>query len=145
MKKIPFLILSLFLIAGIKCQAQFGYTPYETVNQLKISTKWGKAKDEDGVRKSALLLAFDNRNDFAVQYSFEVLLYYEGILKESARMEDLCLGALRSNMGRLNGIYFIPQNFTEEQIKNSDFNFELDILEVVPIEECIDDQEEDSE
>lgn len=143
MKKIIIIIL-LFLYYGFDSAAQFGYSHYQTVNNLKLSTKWGKARDEDGNRKSAILLAFDNKNDYAVKYSFEILLYYEGILRENGIMDNLCLDGLKSNMGKLNGIYFIPKNFTEEQLKSTDFKFEIDITEVEEIENCdnISDDEE---
>lgn len=135
MKK-TLVILFLFLCFGFESSAQFGYTHYQTVNNLKLSTKWGKAKDEEGNRKPAILLAFDNKNDYAVKYSFEILLYYEGILRENGLMDNLCLDGLKSNMGKLNGIYFIPKNFTEEQLKSSDFKFEIEILEVEQIDSC---------
>lgn len=138
MKKTFLIVFVLFLFSSCKSSAQFGYTPYQTVNNLKVSTKWGKAKDEDGIRKQAILLAFDNKNDYAVEYSFEILLYYEGILRENGTMEDFCLDGLKSNMGKLNGIYFIPKNFTEEQLKSSDFKFEINMLEVEQIDSCDD-------
>lgn len=142
MKKHFFLLFAVLTLTGIQAYAQIGYTAYQTVNGLKVSTKWAKARDESGAKKPALLLAFENTNDFPVSYSFDILLYYEGVLRENGRMEDLCLGALRSNMGKLNGIFFIPENFTEDQLKNSDFKFEIDNLEVEKIEECTKDEEE---
>lgn len=142
MKKYFFLLFAALTLTGIQGYAQFGYTQYQIVDGLKVSTKWGKARDESGTRKPALLLAFENTNDFQVAYSFDILLYYEGILRENGRMEDLCLDALKSNVGKLNGIYFIPENFTEDQLKHTDFNFEIDNLEVDKIENCVDNEEE---
>lgn len=142
MKKHFFLLFAALIIAGIQGYAQFGYTQYQTVDGLKVSTKWGKAKDESGTRKRALLMAFENTNDFPVAYSFDILLYYEGLLRENGRMEDICLDGLKSNVGKLNGIYFIPENFTEDQLKSADFNFEIDNLQVEKIEDCTDSEEE---
>ena len=142
MKKHLFLIFAALTLAGIQGYGQFGYTQYQIVDGLKVSTKWGKARDDSGTKKTALLLAFENTNNFPVAYSFDILLYYEGILRENGRMEDFCLDGLKSNVGKLNGIYFIPENFTEDQLKNADFTFEIDNLEVVKIEGCMDDEEE---
>ena len=142
MKKHFFLLFTILVFTGTQGYAQFGYTQYQSVDGLKISTKWGKARDESGTKRPALLMAFENTNNFPVAYSFDILLYYEGILRENGRMEDLCLDALKSNIGKLNGIYFIPENFTEDQLKNADFNFEIDNLEVEKIENCMNIEEE---
>jgi len=142
MKKYVFLLFLALTFAGIQGYAQFGYTQYQIVDGLKVSTKWGKARDESGTRKPALLLAFENTNNFPVAYSFDILLYYEGILRENGRMENLCLDALKSNVGRLNGIFFIPENFTEEQLNNSDFKFVIDDLEVEKVDHCSEIEEE---
>ena len=142
MKKHFLVLLTILLLSGIEAYAQFGYTQYQIVDGLKVSTKWGKARDESGSRKPALLLAFENTNSFPITYSFDILLYYEGVLRENGTMEDLCLDALKSNTGKLNGIYFIPENFTEDQLKNSDFNFEIDNLVVEQVSQCADSEEE---
>lgn len=116
--------------------AQFGYTEYQKVDGLQISTKWAKARDTDGERKPALLLATENTNDHAVAFSFDLLFYYEGILRETGRVENQCLEGLTSRTGRLNGIYFIPQNFSPEQLKRPDFMFKIENIEVKQIETC---------
>ena len=136
--------LILFIIAitsGINGYSQFGYTAYQKVDGLNVSTKWGKARDVDGIRKPALLLAFENTNNYPVSYSFDILLYYEGVLRENGRIEDVCLDGLKSSIGKLNGIYFIPQKFTEEQLKNSDFKFVIEDLLVQPIAQCVEPEE----
>lgn len=143
MKKHFFLIFAALTLAGVQGYAQFGYTQYQVVNGLKVSTKWGKARDESGTKKPALLLAFENTNNYPISYSFDIVLYYEGLLRENGQMEDLCLDALKSNVGKLNGIYFIPENFTEDQLKNSDFNFEIDNIQVDKISDCLDPEEEE--
>jgi len=136
MKKYFLLIIACITLSGIDGYAQLGYSEYQTVDGLKVFTKWGKARDESGERKPALLLAFENTNSYPVAYSFDILLYYEGIMRENGSISDQCLDGLKSNVGRLNGIYFIPNNFTEEQLNSSDFNFEIDNIEVNKTENC---------
>lgn len=134
MKHLIFFLLAITF--GINGYSQIGYTAYQKVDGLNVSTKWGKARDADGTKKPALLLAFENTNNYPVSYSFDILLYYEGILRENGRIEDVCLDGLKSNVGKLNGIYFIPEKFTEEQLKNSDFNFVLEEIQVEKIDQC---------
>jgi len=136
-------VTALLCFTYVNASAQFGYEPYIAENGLKISTKWGKAKDADGERKTALLIGVENTNKYAVDYAYTINLYYEGMLRETGRMEDMCIVGLKSNIGKLNGIYFIPQKFTEQQLKNSDFNFTLEDIEVTETEGCSEDAEEE--
>lgn len=87
------------------------------------------------------MLAFENTNNYPVSYSFDILLYYEGVLRENGRIEDVCLDGLKSSVGKLNGIFFIPQKFTAEQLKNSDFNFVIEDIVVEKIDQCVDEEE----
>jgi hypothetical protein len=133
------IIFSLALVAiTISCSAQRSYTQYQKVNGLEISTKWGQAKNAEGVKKDALLLKVENTGDKAVTLAMDINLYYEGILRESGRIEGECIPALKSRVGKLNGIYFVPENFTSEQLENSNFNFTLDEIEVEEVETCED-------
>jgi len=72
MKKL-FLLLGLTLALTFQGVAQFGYDEYIRKDGLKISTKWSKAKNEEGEKKPALLFAIENINEYDVEYSFEIL------------------------------------------------------------------------
>jgi len=135
MKKL-FLLLGLTLALTFQGVAQFGYDEYIRKDGLKISTKWSKAKNEEGEKKPALLFAIENVNEYDVEYSFEILFYYEGLLKENGAIEAECLQGMKSQIGKLNGIYFIPEKFTTQQLKSSDFNFEIESLMVEKTESC---------
>jgi hypothetical protein len=119
------------------CSAQ-RYVQYQKVEGLEISTKWGTAKNAEGEKKDALLLKVENTADQAVALSMDINLYYEGVLRESGRIEGECIPGLKSRVGKLNGIYFIPENFTSEQLQNSNFNFSLDEIEVEEVDGCED-------
>ena len=140
MKRIA-LTLFIGLFIGGSAVAQLGYEPYVTESGLKVSTKWGKAKDEDGTRKPALMIGIVNDNPYAVTYAYTINLYYEGILRETGRMEALCILGQKSNIGKINGVFFIPKKFTEAQLQSSDFNFTIDSIDVEQVENC---QEEEN-
>jgi hypothetical protein len=126
------LTVAIFTIASY---AQ-GYEEYQKVNGLEISTKWGTAKNAAGERKDALMLKVENDSEKSLSLSFDVNLYYEGILRETGRIEGECIPALKSRIGKLNGIYFIPEKFTSEQLKTTSFSFSLDEIEVDEVEDC---------
>jgi len=130
------IIVLIAVVLGSPALAQFGYDQYVKKEGVSISTKWGSAKNEAGEKKKALLFKVKNENEFDVQYNMEVLFYYEGILRERGIIDKQCLSAGRSSMGKLNGQYFIPTEFTEEQLTNPNFNFEIESIEVEEIENC---------
>jgi len=130
------IIAFITLFAGFETYAQFGYEQYVEKEGINISTKWGSAKNEAGEKKKALLFKVKNENDFDAQYSMEILFYYEGILRERGIIDEQCLSAGRSSMGKLNGQYFIPTQFTEDQLSNPSFNFEIESIEVEEVDVC---------
>lgn len=121
--------------------AQRGYTEQIRQDGLKIATKWGKAKDEQGERRTALLIAVENTNPHALEYGFNIRFYYEGRLRETGVIPTSCIEGLKSKVGKLTGTYFIPAEFSEEQLQSPDFGFELDGIEVERTEGCAVDKE----
>ena len=130
-------LIFLFGLFTIDSFGQPGYTQIEKKDGLKISKKWAKARDESGEKRSALLLALDNTNEHSMSFSIEMRFYYEGILKETGMIEDMCLSAKKSSIGRLNGLYFIPEKFTDQQLNSSDFNLEVDLVSIEKVEGCV--------
>ncbi len=132
------LIIAAFVSTSAACFGQKGYTQYIKQDGLRMATKWAKAKDADGAVKPALLIAIENTNKEPVAFSYTINLYYEGMLRETASMSEECIVGLKSRIGKLNGIYFIPQKFTPEQLKSSDFNFTMDGIEIEKVDSCPD-------
>lgn len=134
MRTILTLCLLLFFLS--KSFSQGKYEQYIVVDSLTISTKWASAKDDAGEKKPALLFKVQNANSQAVLYGMEILFYYEGMLRERGQMENLCLDAGKTANGKLNGLYFVPTEFTEDQLKNSDFSFEVESIQVEEVDLC---------
>jgi len=130
------ILITLFTFGSIHGFSQFGYDLYQIQEGLEISTKWGKAKDENGEKKPALLLKIENTNEEAVNFAFDINVYYEGVLRENGRIEGQCLEGLKSSVGKLNGLYFIPESFTSQQVGSSDFGFTLESIEVEKTDGC---------
>ncbi len=116
--------------------AQGGYDEYITKDLVTFTTKWGKAKDENGEKKPALMIGVKNDNNHPVIISFEMLFYFEEILRERGGIEGRCIPANKTIYGKFNGIYFIPQEFTPEQLERSDFRFEIDEISVKESFDC---------
>lgn len=129
-------LLCLSLLAAAQAFAQKSYDQYVVTDSVRISTKWGTAKDENGEKKPALMIGIDNQNSHAITAGMELLLYYEGILRESGIIEPMCVKPGNRVYGKLNGIYFVPKEFTPEQLKNSDFSFQIESIEIKEAEGC---------
>lgn len=132
-----YLLLAFVLSLGVNmASAQRGYTEQIRKDGIKIATKWGTARDESGTKQKALLLAVENTDKTPVLYNFNILFYYEGILRETAIIEPTCIDGLKSKVGKLTGTYFIPQKFSAEQIDSPDFGFEIGDLNTEKVEAC---------
>jgi len=129
--------LALTAIFASCAMAQPGYTDYRQQEGFKVGTKWATAKDTSGTKRQALFLAIENKNEYAANFDIAVRFYYEGILREQSTIETQCLPSKKSMIGKLNGIYIIPQQFTEAQIKSSDFKFELEVENIQETEACV--------
>jgi hypothetical protein len=134
--KVLLTAIALFGMSEIS-SAQRGYTEQTRRDGLTISTKWGKAKDETGTKRSALLISVVNNEKKAREYSFDILFYYEGILRETGVIETNCIDGLKSKVGRLSGTYFIPSKLSDEQLQAPDFGFEIDGVTVKQVEACV--------
>ncbi len=130
------ILVALTALLAHSAFSQKGYNQYIQEEGLKFGTKWGYAKDAEGNRKRALLIGIENTNKEPVTYEYTINLYYEGMLRESGAMALDCIDGLKSRIGKLNGIYFIPQKFTDEQLGSSDFNFTIENLEVIKVDAC---------
>lgn len=132
-----YLVLFFLFTSGVSLvSAQRGYTEQIRKDGLKISTKWGTARDESGTKQKALLLAVVNTERTPVNYGFNILFYYEGILRETAIIEESCIDGLKSKVGKITGTYFIPQKLSAEQLSSPDFGFEIGELETEKVDSC---------
>lgn len=128
--------VALATLAATQGIAQKSYDQYSVTDSVRISTKWGTAKDADGIKKPALMIGIDNQNTHAVTAGMELLFYYEGMLRESGQIDPTCLPAGNRVYGKLNGIYFIPESFTPEQLKRDDFELQIESITVEEVKGC---------
>lgn len=111
------------------------YETYQKTENVTFGYKWATAKNENRETVPALLLSVKNENDYPIEYTMSVDMYYEGILRESADLVN-CVEANKTRMGKLNGVFLTPAKFTAEQIKNKDFKLELNEITVTKTETC---------
>ncbi len=128
----------LFLLIGssaISVNAQNKYTEKTGNDSLQIMYKW-KFPEKKGVEQPAeLLLKVINKQDVPVALSFEVV-YSMDLRTVATFVVDTCLKAKKTIYGKLNGLYFISEDLTNEQIRSDGFVWEINDLAVQEIEKC---------
>jgi hypothetical protein len=126
--------ISLLLSMSVSAFAQ-KYETYRKTDNVTFGYKWATVKNENRETVPALLLSVKNENDYPIEYTMSVDMYFEGILRESADLVN-CVEAKKTRMGKLNGTYLVPVKFTAAQVKQSDFKLELNDIEVEKTESC---------
>lgn len=132
------IVCTFFIFSAQSCNT--GYKDYQKVEGVSFGYKWAEAKNDAGEKVPALLLQVANENDHAIEYALSVDFYYEGVLRESGELNE-CVEANKTRKGKLNGVYLISENFTSDQINNSDFMLELNDIAIEEVEECSSEEE----
>lgn len=85
-------------------------------------------------KPSELLLRLKNTTQEDRRIALAIDLYYQGRTVEVLE-SDTCIRAGQSMTGKLNGVYFVPEQLTTEQIKSGDAEAEL-TRTLVTIDAC---------
>jgi hypothetical protein len=106
-------ILPLLMVCSWSAQAQ--YIEKGMQDGIAVAYRW---KHRTGA-PSEMHLRLNNTNAEDKRVDLVIDLYYQGLTVETLRA-DTCIKAGQVLNGRVNGIYFIPERLTTEQIKSGD-------------------------
>lgn len=120
------LILGLFLLSFVAC-APKQYVYKGVHDGVELSYRWSHPVG----KSSELLLKLVNTAQEDKQLSIVLDLYYQGRTVETFEA-DTCIRVGQTMNGKLNGLYFIPQKLTTEQIKSGDGTVEMTRTTVDP-------------
>lgn len=112
-------LLPLILIALCGC-APTQYIQKGMYDGVEISYRWNHPKG----KPSEILLKMTNTAAEDKQVDLVIDLSYQGRTVETLRT-DTCIRVGQTMNGKLNGVYFIPEQLTTEQIKSGDATAEL--------------------
>ncbi|MBL7964009.1 MAG: hypothetical protein JNM31_09200 [Flavobacteriales bacterium] len=123
MKPLAFLLIPALLAA---CKGtEFIHKSQE--NGLEVAYRWNHPQG----KPSELLRRLKNTAESDRSVALTIDLYYQGRTVESLEA-DTCVKAGQTLNGKLNGIFFIPERLTTEQIKSGDAQVEVTRLSVQP-------------
>lgn len=126
--------MALLLITAASASAQ--YVPADTLDRVEISWKWAAEKWYSPGSDRVMVLRIANRNETAVEYSFQLDISRDGVMLESSGSGVYCIAPRRVARGRLNGIVIRPSALTREDILKGDFELELELESVRPVDRC---------
>lgn len=120
-------LLLLLLVPPLQVAAQKGFIQKGEREGVEMAYRWNHPVG----KPSELILKLKNTTQEDRHVSLVIDLYYQGLTVEVLEA-DTCIKAGRTLNGKLNGIYFIPQRLSSEQIKSGDAEAELTRSEVTP-------------
>lgn len=124
-------IATLLLVLGItSCKAPQFIQGGEK-DGVAVSYRWNHRPD----KPSELLLKIVNESPSAQQVQVGLDLYFQAFTVEQFSA-DTCIPAGRTFNGKLNGIYFIPNELTPEQAASPDAKVQLTTFSVAPLTTC---------
>lgn len=112
-------LMPLLLVALCGC-APTKYIQKGTFDGVEVSYRWNHPKG----KPSEILLKMTNTTAEDKQVDLAIDLSYQGRTVETLRT-DTCIRVGQTMNGKLNGVYFIPEQLTTEQIKSGDAAAEL--------------------
>ena len=113
------LLLLLFVLPPA-LHAQSKFIQKGEQNGVEMAYRWNHPVG----KPSELLLKLKNNSQEDKHVDLVIDLYYQGLTVESFEA-DTCIKAGQAMNGKLNGIYFVPERVTTEQIKSGDAEAEL--------------------
>lgn len=128
MKALPTLLLLLLGITSCKAPQ---FIQGGVKDGVTVSYRWSHRPD----KPSELLLKVVNDSPSAQQLHLGLDLYYQSFTVEQFSA-DTCIPAGRTFNGKLNGIYFIPQQITPEQAAGPDTKVQLTEFTVERLSTC---------
>ncbi|MBK9176527.1 MAG: hypothetical protein IPM46_09355 [Flavobacteriales bacterium] len=113
----PLVLLLLILFSGCGMNQ---YVSKGTHDGVEVAYRWNHPPG----KPSELLLSLKNTTGLDKTVSLAIDLYYQGRTVETLEA-DTCMRAGQTMMGKLNGIYFMPERLTTEQIKDGSAQVEI--------------------
>jgi ribonucleotide reductase beta subunit family protein with ferritin-like domain len=135
-KVLKILITGIFLFAITTCSFAQKWEIKGIYDDIVISYKWRKEKILKKESPLILLLSIKNNRARDVLVKFAVNYYWEGILHSSSNMNSYCIKKNRKIRGKLHGLAYSSGEFTEEQIHDELFIWEISDFEVTEATDC---------
>ncbi|MCF8372718.1 MAG: hypothetical protein K9H64_13920 [Bacteroidales bacterium] len=127
------LTIGLMIVTGLFMMsiAQADYESCYEKDNLVISAKWVNSKTKDKKSPLELRLKIENKSPYDMEFSYEILLYMDKVLREKTEVEKYTIKAGKVKVGKWNGIRFLPTTLNNKDINSKSFSWEINVEDVV--------------
>jgi uncharacterized protein YcfL len=126
MKKIIFLLLIAFMVSGIhSVQAQKKFEKTTEKDGVTFSYKWRPSELFKKDTPLALIIKMENKNDYPVKVTYNVNYYWGMDLKATSNVQEATIKTKKTFTHNVKKKGFDNFTFSNEDLKDEDFNFEL--------------------
>ncbi|MFN2395976.1 MAG: hypothetical protein ABR597_09845, partial [Bacteroidales bacterium] len=101
-----FLAAIVISLVSLTVEAQRGYTRFDNEEDMEIMYRWQRASVFDKESDAVLNIRVTNQNDSAVNWTYAIGFYIDGMLVFESETYELCLKEGQSRRGGLAGLRF---------------------------------------
>ncbi len=131
-----FLAAIIISVVSLTAEAQRGYTEFDNEENLEIMYRWQRAsvihRDSDAV----LNIRVTNNNESAVNWTYAVGFYIDGLLVFQSEEYELCLLKGQSRRGGFAGLRFTMEGVKPEDVEKENFQWDFVVFDVDEVEGC---------
>jgi len=131
-----FLATIVISLVSITAEAQRGYTEFDNEENMEIMYRWQRASAFDRESDAALNIRVTNQNESAVNWTYSVGFYIDGLLVYESETYELCLQKGQSRRGGLAGLRFTMEGVKPEDVEKENFQWDFVVFDVDEVENC---------
>ena len=123
------------LVSASMTFAQEKYAEKISTEHVDIQYKWKYPMTGGVAGPAELLLKLKNKDDDAISISFEIA--YTLDLRTVATFSiDTCMKAKKTIYGKMNGLYFVAPDISNDVLMSDGFIWDINDLSVIEIDKC---------
>jgi hypothetical protein len=123
-------------MGSLTAEAQRGYTEFDNEENLEIMYRWQRASVFDRESDAVLNIRVTNNNESAVNWTYSVGFYIDGLLVYESETYELCLQKGQSRRGGLAGLRFTMEGVKPEDVEKENFQWDFVVFDVDEVENC---------
>lgn len=131
-----FLAAVVISLVSLNAKAQRGYTKFDNEENMDIMYRWQRASAIDRESDAALNIRVTNQNESAVNWTYSVGFYIDGLLVYESETYELCLLKGQSRRGGLAGLRFSMEGVKLDDVEKENFQWDFVVFDVDEVDSC---------
>ncbi|MDD3876182.1 MAG: hypothetical protein PHT69_06145 [Bacteroidales bacterium] len=119
------LLILIALLLSLNMFGQRSFTVFSNSDEVEASYRWKRSRFFNKDSPLQLVLQIKNKTSEAIHVKFTLTFFWQSILNAESETVELCIKPRKTKKGAMAGLVFEPGEFTNEQLKSSDFTFDI--------------------